>query len=198
MKPNMNNSNPYNGIFNQLAASKKKAAVAGCLIALMAFMWLRVIRKKTPQPAQATLLAQAGPHTSNAEPTLKISFIQLPNLPGRNDSITRDFFDSHDWRHFIKNAKKRKTTGPEEVNNSSYGDREKITKRIAEKLKLQAIAFGSNPQAFINDKPLSIGDKLLIADAAENRICEVVAIQKQSVSIRCAEVEITLKLEENP
>jgi len=81
-----------------------------------------------------------------------------------------------------------------EVNVVSRNGDEEIARRVAEKLKLEAIGLGKNPQAFINDKLLAVGDKLLVVDGADTYECEVVGIEEKMVFIRCGEAEITLRL----
>ena len=76
----------------------------------------------------------------------------------------------------------------------SKDGREEVIRRVAEKLKLEAIGLGKNPQAFINDKLLSVGDKWLVKDRGDMYECEVVRIGENTVFIRCGEAEITLKL----
>jgi hypothetical protein len=88
-----------NSLIGQLRAEKKKA-VAACLIAVMAIMWIRVLTKQAPQAAEAAFMTEQlnAEDVSNQE--LNISFIELPKVAGRNDVITRDFFASKGWRHF--------------------------------------------------------------------------------------------------
>lgn len=184
MKQNLkSNGNVANRPSGRLAAEKKKTVIALCLIAVMAFMWLRVLGKRTPKSAEATLVAQgAAGGQPNSE--LKISFVELPEVKGRNDVLTRDFF--------AMDGGNLGDAG--EVNVlSGYGGGE-LVRRIAEKLKLEAIRLGENPQAFINDKLLAVGDKLPILDRANTYECEVIGIEENTVSIRCGEAEITLKL----
>ena len=171
-----------NRVFSRLAAEKKKSIVALCLIALMGFMWVRVLLRKTPKSAEAAV-GQEEVKSGTSE--LKISFIELPEVAGRNDALTRDFFAADDWQSFMSGG---------EVNVVSRDGDEEIIKRVAEKLKLEAIGLGKNPQAFINDKLLAVGDKLLVVDGADTYECEVVGIEEKTVSIRCGEAEITLKL----
>ena len=171
-----------NRVFSRLAAEKKKSIVALCLIALMGFMWVRVLLRKTPKSAEAAV-GQEEVKSSTSE--LKISFIELPEVAGRNDALTRDFFAANDWQSFMSGG---------EVNVVSRDGDEEIIKRVAEKLKLEAITLGKNPQAFINDKLLAVGDKLLVAEGADTYECEVVGIEEKTVFIRCGEMEITLKL----
>jgi len=178
-------------LFSRLAAEKKKTVIAVCLIALMVFMWARVLAKKTPQSAEAAAMAQdAG--QSNSE--LKISFIELPKIKGRHDVLATDFFAANDWRNFTRDAEGKNLTGVREVSVVSGDDSEEVVRRVAQKLKLEAIGLGKNPRAFINNKLLSVGDKLLISEGADMYECEVVEIEEHAVFIRCGEAEITLKL----
>ena len=193
MRQNARNSgNIANRLFNQLAVQKKKTVLALCLITLMAFMWIRVLTRKAPQAAKAGLLAGQMDVETQSEPELKISFVELPQAAGRNDVITRDFFASGGWQDFV-DSQGRKSTGEEVDIISKEGDQE-VIRRVAEKLNLEAIVLSENPQAFINDKLLSVGDKLLIGDGVDKYECEVVEIKENTVVMRCRESRITLKL----
>ena len=75
---------------------------------------------------------------------------------------------------------------------------EEYIERIAKKLKLNAIGLGENPQAFINDKLLNVGDKLPVRDGTSTYECEVIRIEENIVLIRCGETEIQLKLLQKP
>ena len=194
MRQNARNSgNIANRLFNQLAVQKKKTVLALCLITLMAFMWIRVLTRKAPQAAKAGLLAGQMDVETQSEPELKISFIELPQAEGRNDVITRDFFDSDGWQDFV-DGQGRKSTGVEEVDIISKEGDQEVIRRVAEKLNLEAIVLSENPQAFINDKLLSVGDKTLIGDGTNRYECEVVEIKENTVVMRCRESRITLKL----
>jgi hypothetical protein len=194
MRQNARNSgNIANRLFNQLAVQKKKTVLALCLITLMAFMWIRVLISKAPQAAKAGLLAGQMDVGNQSEPELTISFIKLPQATGRNDVISRDFFDSDGWQDFV-DGQGRKSTGVEEVDIISKEDDQEVIRRIAEKLNLEAIVLSKNPQAFINDKLLSVGDKTLIGDGTNRYECEVIEIKENTVVMRCRESKITLKL----
>ena len=202
MKQDVRNNSPQNAlrhnranrIFNQLAAEKKKTVFAACLITLMVFMWVRVLGKKTPKTAEATLGQEAvTSDTSKSSPELKVTFIELPKVAGRNNSITRDFFASDGWWKLIISGEGGKIAGIEEVSVSEGGS-EEIARRVAEKLKLEAIGFGEYPRAFINGKPLCVGDKLLVVDGDSDYECEVVGIEEDKVFIRYRQAKITLKL----
>ncbi|MFZ2149344.1 MAG: hypothetical protein WAV28_19200 [Sedimentisphaerales bacterium] len=188
-----NSGNNANRLFNQLVVQKKKTVLALCLVTVMAFMWVRVLTKSKPQAAEAGLLAgQMGVETQS-EPELKISFVELPQAAGRNDVITRDFFASDGWQDFV-DGQGRKSVGVEEVDVISKGGDIEVIKKVAEKLKLEAIVSSENPLTFINDKVLRVGDKLLVGDGVDKYECEVVEIKENTVVMRCRESRITLKL----
>jgi hypothetical protein len=186
MKENSKNNNGLGKLVNKLAAEKKKSVIALSLITIMAFMWIKALSGKAPQAGEAALLANAAAAVSEqkAEPELKVFFVELPNVKGRNDMLARDFFVAGSQGF-----------GIEEVNVASGSSEEKV-RRIAGLLKLEAIDSGKNPQAFINDVLLKAGDKLSVKDGKSVYECEVVMIEKEMVVIRCGDSEITLKIEQ--
>jgi len=189
------NVNKTNKIVSRLAAEKKKTIIAVCLITVMVFMWARMLGGKKPQAANAAMMSQAAEaDTAGQNSQLKISFIQLPVIEGRNDVLTRDFFDVGDWQDFINGSKGQDGSGKVRVVSKSAN--EQVIRQVTGKLKLSAVALGKNPQAFINDKLMLVGDKLLINDGINAYECEVIGIEGKTVLIRCGEVQIRLKLAE--
>jgi hypothetical protein len=193
MKQNLKNiGNGPNRLFNQLAAEKKKTILALCLIALMVFMWIKLFAKKAPKAAEAALTAKQQDQKEQENPRIKISFIELPQIQGRNDVITGDFFDPNGWKGFIPEGKNSASKG--QANGSvrnSVGLRSRL---IRAGLKLEAIEMGRNPHAFINGKLLSMGDKFSLKDEQDSFECEVVRIEKNLVVISCGKVEVEIKL----
>jgi len=184
------------GLFGPLAAEKKKTVAALCLIVVMAIMWIRVLSNNGPETAEAVLTAEQLNVEDTSTQKLNVSFIKLPQVAGRNDVITRDFFASNDWRQF-KGDKKHNLAVIEEVNVVSKNGNEEVIRKVAEKLKLEAIVVLSNkPRAFINNKVISVGDKVLIRDGTDTYECEVIEIEEKEniVVIKCREAEVTLKL----
>ena len=191
MRANVRNSDKGAKRFlGQLAAEKKKTVMALCLIAVMALMWIRVLTRKAPDAAEAQSTRGQVEAEDRSNPEPRMFFVGLPKVSGRNDVIARDFFASDGWRHFV-GGKARSLAGVEVVSRSGS---EEVVRKVAEKLKLQAIGLGENPRAFINNKMLSAGDKVLIGDGAEKYECEVVQIKENTVVIRYGEAEITLRL----
>ncbi len=186
-----NNSNGARKLFERLAAEKKKSVTALCLIAVMAFMWIRVLARKAPEGAEAQSMTEQSNVEGRPNPGLKVSFIELAKVAGRNDVIARDFFASDGWRHFVGGQGRNLIS---EVNIVSRDGNEEVIRKVAEKLNLEAIFLSKNPRAFINDKVLSAGDTVLIGDGVDTYECEVVEIRENTVVMKCREAEITLKL----
>ena len=179
-------------LFNQLAAEKKKTVMAICLIALMVFMWLRVLGKKTPKTTSAAVTAQPGQkNVAQTDSQLNISFVELPIIKGRNDGLTRDFFASNNWQGFLNEGGYENLSSSREVNE--------VVKLAAGSLKLQAIELGKNPRAFIDGKLLSVGDKLFVADGGGSNKYEfeVIKIEQNMVFMKSGQIEVKLKLTES-
>jgi hypothetical protein len=182
------------GLFRPLAAEKKKAVAASCLVVVMAIMWIRVLTNKGPETAEAVLTAEQLNVEDTSAEKLNVSYTKLPQVAGRNDVITRDFFTSNDWRYF-KGEKEQNLAVIEEVNIISKNGNEEVIRKVAEKLKLEAIVvLSSKPRAFINNMVMSIGGKVLIRDGIDTYECEVIDIKENVVVIKCREAEVTLKL----
>ena len=184
------------GMLRPLAAEKKKAIAASCLIVVMAIMWIRVLTNNGPETTEAALIVEQLNAGDTTVQELNVSYIKLPQVPGRNDVITRDFFASDNWRHF-KNKQKRNLAVIEEVNVVSKNGNEEVIRKVANKLKLEAIVVLSNkPRAFINNKVISVGDKVLIHEGIDTFECEVIEIKEKEniVVIKYREAEVTLKL----
>lgn len=176
-------SNMASRLFDQFAAEKKKSIMTLCLIGVMAFMWIRVLSKKGPKTAKSSPLTEVTAE-ENLDPQVKISFVELPVVDGRNDVLGNDFFVIQPGGFGSGN--------PENI--ISGGDLTGHISAIVGKLMLQAIDMGEQPLAFINDKLLGIGEKLFVRNGNDIFECEVIKIEKKKVIVKCEETEILLKL----
>jgi hypothetical protein len=186
-----NYGNGARGIIGYLASEKKKGILAVCLLLLMAFMWIKVFTGKSPKTAEAEQAANPVQSDELQNLDALVTYLDLPDVEGRNDVITRDAFASNGWKDFVN---KDKNVVTREVNVVPGDSAEKNIGKIAENLKLEAFVMGSSPRAYINDKILSVGDKLLVSDGIDNYECEVIMIENNSVIVRCGKAEVTLKL----
>ena len=191
-----NHGNVAAQLLGRLVVEKKKAVTTACLVIVMIIMWVRVLTRNTPEVAEAVAVAGVPSVTVASDTEVKISFLELPTVAGRNDVITRDFFVADGWRHFA--GGRRKFADIEEVNVLSQNGSEEVIRKVAEKLRLEAIVLSKNPLTSINNKVLFIGDRMLIYDGKDRYECEVTAIEENTVKIKCREAEITLKLVQVP
>ncbi len=172
------------GFMGRLIAQKKKTTMAACLVLVMVFMWVKVLTPSAPDSATAVVVGDA---VGQSESQLRITYVELPVVKGRNDTLVRDFFAV--GKGFLRAGVRRGG-----VDGVVDGASEELTRRIVEKLELEAIVFGENLQAFINDELVSEGDKLLVKEGATEYELVVVKIGQSIVFIRCGEAEITLRL----
>ncbi|MHC4149075.1 MAG: hypothetical protein ACYSR5_06260 [Planctomycetota bacterium] len=194
MKANLKNTgSAVKHFLSRAGAEKKKTLIAFCLISVMVFMWARVLGKKTSEGPRSARAAH-GATTGQPNAASKVSFVELPKARGRNDRLTRDCFASNGWKDFLRSSGQSNSGRVQEVNIVSKGGSEEVARRIAEKLRLEAIVLGESPQAFINDKLLKVGDRLPVKDGLNTYQCEVVGMTKNTVFVRCGKAEIKLKL----
>ena len=176
-----------------MVAEKKKVVLALSLIVLMVVMWIKVLTKSSPKTADAETIAELIELQNQTELEVKVSFIELPQVEGRNESITRDFFDSNNWQTFI-GGNGKKSVGVEDINIISKDNDQEVIRKVAENLKLEAIVSNEVPLAFINDKVVRAGDKLFVSGGIDTYECEVVEIKENIVVLKCKESQITLKM----
>ncbi len=198
MAKNFKNNAGASGPLGRLAAEKKKGVIALCLVVLMGIMWIRVLTNKGPAGAGAATTVDSSPAEEPLAEQLKITYIELPDVPGRNDVIERDFFDPKDWQGFNLGKLTGRQTGQPDA-NSVDADKE-VARRIEQLVMLEAIGIGmgQRPQAYLNGKLLSEGDELTVTDGTQTYQCQVVKIEKNYVVLKCREAEITLKLVRTP
>jgi len=181
-------------ILDHSAGDKRKTVFAAALLAIMAVMWFRALTGREPGPAAAAPGApaeQAGPQKSGP----RFTFVDLPSVPGRNDYINRDFFAVRDWECFRQNAAPPRTGTDTEVHIASPNHAQEVAARIAEKLTLEAVLrWGDNPQVFIDDRLLSVGDRFTVRDGPDTCEFEVLGIHEDSVLVGCNGTRLTLKL----
>jgi hypothetical protein len=191
MKQSLKNSDSRsNRIFHHLAAEKKKTITVLCLIFLMVLMWVRIFTKKGPEAAQAALAANQTEVNRQESPRIKISYIELPEIQGRNDVITRDFFDTNGWRGFIPESKYLADSRQAGIDLNAIN----LRSLIRAGLRLEAIELGENSHAFINGRLLSVGDKIVLRGGNDTYECEVSRIERDIVSISCGKIEVQLNL----
>lgn len=176
-----------NKIMHQLASEKKKVVFAVCLVAIMAFMWAKLLIGNNVENSQAEQkVAGQTNEKENIDSTKKNKFIELPVVEGRNDVLKRDFFTFQN-----KDLDEQNKQNVEIVKKQ---EDEEIIEKITKKMRLDAITMGSRPVAFINDKLLGVGDILTVTDGLGKYECEITEIKQTEVKIKCGQEQAILKL----
>jgi len=177
-----------NGFVRQLAVEKTKAIAAVCLLAIMTFMWIRLFFGNTVQKADAVeKKAEQTQQISEVKNSdVKINFVGLPRIKGRNDVLKRDFFAIGE-----KGLGDSKQEGIKPVIKADNRD---WMGKIADKISLEMVVMGERPRAYINDKLLGVGDMLTVRDEQQEYECEIIRIDEMEVTIKCGEGQVTLTL----
>jgi hypothetical protein len=197
MTPNRtSNISSARRVLDQVHRGGKKTVVAGVLMLLMLFMWVRVFLGHRPA---ATAAATAEPVVVRAESTprpapLKVKLVELPKLPGRHDAMKRDFFTVKERG----NSSARKPGTEQEVPVTASNHAQEVIRRVAQTMKLTAVLWSNtSPRAFINDQLLGVGGKLTVTDGAALLEFEVLQIDMDSVRVGCNDMQLTLELTQN-
>jgi hypothetical protein len=186
MRANSNKSgNGLNRLLAGLAAQKKKSIIAAALVALMVFMWIRLLAGKGTQSAAASAEpAVSSSNTRSQNSGSKVVFVALPVVKGRHDVLARDFFRL--------DAQAFGGGGQASIVSDDGGNGS--AQKLAQLLRLEAICMGPQRQAFINDKLVTAGETLEVIDGSKSYECEVVSIEENSVFVKCGTIELELKL----
>jgi hypothetical protein len=192
------NSNLGNRLASYLAVKRKKAAVAVCLIAVMCFMWARLLMGTgEPASAAAATKTDASRPAGKAVPAT-IAYVAPPFVAGRNDTLKTDFFSPGDWRAFLsRDCGDNQGQVLERGEESAAGEsRAAAIRRAAETLRLQIIETGSRPQAFISDTLVTEGSTFVVPVAEEHLEFRVLRLMPDGVKIQCENMTFEIRLKE--
>jgi hypothetical protein len=181
--------------------SQGKIVLAVVLIGVMGFLWIRVfVRHGKPATAAARPAAtQAATPAKGPQkaPAIRLSYVPLQVVPGRQDVLTRDLFAEPDSAVFPW-QKSQIPTEPSKEESVNVDPWDKEIRPLAEKLSVDAI--GTDPkgtaQAFIQDRFLVAGDRLPIQKGDRTYELTVTLIQSNSVTLEWQGHELKLKMSE--
>jgi hypothetical protein len=184
---------PAGQIFDRVRMGGKRTAVAGVLVLILVFMWLRVFLGHRAAGAAAAPPASAATTVAPTSAT-SVQRIELPRIPGRHDAIQRDFFVMKDRALFRREAAGGGAGTVIEVTVASSQDVPEVIQRVARTMKLEAVLWNESPRIYINDRLLEVGDRCVVKNGAQSFEFEVLQIYVDSVLVECAGVQLTLKL----
>ena len=163
----------------------------------MAGMWIKVLinhraEKNEARAAVARSAAQVQAVGSQTRRQATISLIPLPVVPGRNDTITRNIFTANGWSAF---------PGAGDTDNSapdgSVRSHSDFIDKIAQSISLEAVITGPNPEAFIGNKLVSVGQTLAVRYNDKIYEFTVDAIHANKVVLKWDDVSVVLKMSQS-
>ncbi len=161
-----------------VSAERKKIITMGLLLCVMGFMWSKVLSSKKQQQAIETRTTAAA----KEKISMSLAYIPLPDVEGRNDRIKNDFFSPESFLGFNSSAGRQNTVSLKNEDN----DIQSIMKGIC----IDAILSGENPQVFINDQLLNIGDKLVVERNGKTYELELVKIMNDKIQLKYGEMVV--------
>ena len=168
-----------------ISAERKKIITMGLLLCVMGFMWSKVLSSKKQQQAIETRTIAAAKEKT----IMSLAYIPLPSVQSRNDRIKNDFFAPENFLGFNSSAGGSNTVS---LKNDD-GDIQSIMKNI----RIDAILSGENPQVFVNDQLLNIGDKLNIEKSGKTYELELVKIMKDKIQLKYGETVVETGIAES-
>ena len=155
-------------LLGRLPTKKPKLIMAIVLVAVMAFMWAKVIlgeKTSTAKGAAMSGATTAGMTQSDEQPEIKLEYIKLPVVPGRNDVLTKDIFTPQNWKAFDwgddDSSENVEIVSPDDNGRQMH---ENNFRQIAERVPVDAISTDQSGKilAFIQDNVVSVGGKLTV------------------------------------
>lgn len=181
------------GMTSHLIRGGRKTGIAIALVAVMAVMWIRVLTGQKPHAAEAR--PNPAPQTDGQpkqEPRVRL--VDLPVEAGRNDRIHRDFFTTQDWSFFSSASNPQSTGSVTEVQAVAPNRTNDVIDKLAKTLRLEAVLWSADPQAFVDDRLVRLGDTIALSDGSNAYAFEVVQIKEDAVLVTCRDRQWTLKL----
>jgi hypothetical protein len=173
----------------------KKTVLATSLVLVMAVMWIRVLIGHQPGSAAAAVRGDQTAAAGRKDPApARIRMVDLPRIPGRNDTILRDCFNMQNRTPFRLTAAAPSTGTGTEVQIVSPNHDQEVVEQVALTLKLEAVVRSDTPWAFVNDRMLRLGDKFTVERGADKFEFEVLHIYEDAVLVECRGIQLTLKL----
>jgi hypothetical protein len=182
-----------NQTLRRLGAEKKKIAIAALLVGVMGIMWMRILVKKQDPSAGGASLAIQTAAAEEIPPKIKITYVELPQVKGRNDVLSRDIFAGSRWEGLGAEANgARQMTAKVKGSNEQLNDI--VNEMNGKELRLEAIFSGKNPQALVSGVLVSPGGRLAVKHEGEKYEFKAVAINENEVVLVCKGVQVKLSM----
>ena len=195
MKLNSINVNGVSDLLRRSPFRRPKVIAATLLVTVMAGMWIKVIVNNRAAKNEAAAVAHAAVQEqaegAKMQQQVKISLIPLPVVPGRNDAITRNVFTAERWNSFPG----ANTAAGQNGSIPTYDD--DFIDKIAQSISLEAVIAGPNPEAFIGNKLVSVGQTLPVRYNDKTYELTVAQINENKVVLMWGDVSVVLKMSQS-
>lgn len=183
-----------------------KTMVMIVLVSVMAILWGRVLLrgKSGPESVQAQEKDPLQQQLTQAQsaPAVEIEPVSLPQWPGRNDALSRNFFSEEHLMPTGSGGSANSQSGDVEINTSDesieHAHRLKL-EQIAKRLLLEAViedAEGHPIRAFVEGKILSVGSVLTVQEGPNRYELTVEQINEKEIVFSWNSVSVVLKMPE--
>ena len=172
------------------------------LLMVMGILWGRVLLQGKSGPAQAEAseadALQQATMSAESQP-LEVQPVPLPELPGRNDRLSCNFFSSKNWQGFggRKSEQEKNDYTIDDSNESIEKTQQLKLEQVVKGLAIEAIIEGTDDkpfQAFVDGKILSVGDTLTVQEGPDQYVLMVEKISKEEVVFTWKQVSVVLKI----
>lgn len=192
MKMSPEKTNVHGNTSRRMPQVTGKTIVAGGLVLMLAFMWIRVFIGGSDAPDEADGAVFAANDGKSQNTVLKLKRLPLPFEFGRHDRLTTDMFASRD----MGIGKDGSFRGNIDRNKKIKSQKDAAAK-LAKKLELDAIILGtdeSSHKAFINGKLHIAGDKLEVKLNDKKYELIVVGVFHNKVVLKWNEYTISVRM----
>ncbi|MDH4202511.1 MAG: hypothetical protein OEV87_06420 [Phycisphaerae bacterium] len=175
------------------------------LLAVMGILWGRVLLsgKKGPAAANAQDAAGIEQMTQTAQPdgNLTLKAVALPQVPGRNDTVSHDLFSADRWTAFALEGSQNNDRSDVRADSAENAEKMHHTRleKIAKRLTLEAViqdAGGKPFQAFVDGKILSVGSTLTVKEGPDQYELTLEKISEKEVLFMWNKISVVLKMAE--
>ena len=192
MKMSPEKINVHGNASRQMPQVTGKTIIAGGLVLMLAFMWIRVFigGSDAPDEVDASVFAANGGKSQNT--VMKLKRLPLPFEFGRHDRLTTDMFASRD----MEIGKDASSKGGKDRDEKIKSQKDAADK-LADKLELDAIILGADKfshKAFINGKLHIAGDELVVKLNDKKYEMVVMEIYHNKVVLKWNEYTISVRL----
>ena len=201
MNPKTQNVNNASDLLGGYGADRKKIIIAAALISLMILMWVRVILSSRvgndASAASAETQAAVGYAQQQSVGEIKIDYIELPVVSGRNDKLSRNFFDADSFSAFPLDPDGSYVGGGKSQEKGVSQDQNRNIDQIVQTIKVDAIIVGDESgtgEVFIAERLLSNGSTFEVEYKGRIYEFEVMEVFESKVVLKWEDVTVTISM----